>query len=189
MHVLPPGRLGRQELAKRRAVVGRGLRPVALDGVPALAQPLLIRVAVLRDDRGDPLRMARRETEADRRAVVEDVDSITVEPGDRGEPSDDVGEVIERIPELRPVRGVGEAETGQVGGDDVVVVRQGRDQVTEHVGRGWEAVKQEQRWRRVGPRFSVEDLEAVHLDDAVSRPAHLVPKGTSPDWPSYALSL
>src|SRR5262245_18915135 len=30
VHVLPPGGLGRQELPKRRAVVGRGLLPVAL---------------------------------------------------------------------------------------------------------------------------------------------------------------
>src|SRR5215472_14563768 len=46
MHVLPLGRLGRQELAKRRAVGGRGLLPVALEGVPALAQPIFISYAV-----------------------------------------------------------------------------------------------------------------------------------------------
>src|SRR5262245_24787678 len=51
MHVLPLGRFGREETAERRAICGRGLPPVALDRVPALAQPLLIGVAILRDDR------------------------------------------------------------------------------------------------------------------------------------------
>src|SRR5215467_13337446 len=59
MHVLPLGCLGREEAAQRRAILGRGFLPVALDRVPALAEPLLIGVAVLRDDRGDSLRVAR----------------------------------------------------------------------------------------------------------------------------------
>src|SRR2546426_300537 len=60
MHVLPLGRLGREEVAERRTVRGCGLLPVALNRVPALAQPLLIGVAVLRDNRRGPLRVARR---------------------------------------------------------------------------------------------------------------------------------
>src|SRR5215472_1909534 len=101
MRVLPLGRLGREEAAERRAVLRRGLLPVALDRVPALAQPLLIGVAILRDDRNDPLWVARRETEADRCTVVEDVDGITREPGDRREPVDDVGQVLEGVREQR----------------------------------------------------------------------------------------
>src|SRR5262249_61265105 len=115
MRVLPLGRLGREKAAERRAVLRRGLLPVALDGVPALAQPLLIGVAILRDDRNDSLRVARRETEADRRAVIEDVDGITGEPDDRREPVDDVGEMIEGVPERSSLRRLGETEARQVG--------------------------------------------------------------------------
>src|SRR5262247_195182 len=39
MHVLPLGRLGREEVAERRTVRGRGLLPVTLNRAPALAQP------------------------------------------------------------------------------------------------------------------------------------------------------
>src|SRR5262249_9933098 len=123
MHVLPLGSLGREEVAELRTVLGRGLLPVALDRVPALAQPLLIGVAILRDDRRDALWVARRESETHRCAVVEDVDGITGEPGDRCEPVDDAGELIEGVLELRPVRRGGETETRQVRGYHMVVVR------------------------------------------------------------------
>src|SRR5262245_24005328 len=123
MHVLPLGRLGREKAAERRAILAGWLLPVALDRIPAPAQPLLIGVAILRDDRGDPLWVARREAEADRRAVIEDVDGITGEPGDGREPVDDVGEMIEGVPELRPLRRLGEPEARQVGGYHMVVVR------------------------------------------------------------------
>src|SRR5437899_3323068 len=123
MFVLPLGRLWREKAAERLAILGCWLLPVALDRVPALAQPLHIGVAILRDDRRDPLRVARRETETHRCAVVEDVDGITGEPGDRCEPVDNAGEVIEGVLELRPVRRVGETETRQVRGYHMVVVR------------------------------------------------------------------
>src|SRR5262249_58959508 len=106
MRVLPLRRLGREEVAERRAILRRRLLPVALDRVPASAQPLLIRVAVLRDDRSDSLRVTRREAEADRCAIVEDVDGMTGEPSDRREPLDDVGEVIVGVAALRPARPV-----------------------------------------------------------------------------------
>src|SRR5262249_22819798 len=123
MRVLPLGRLGREEVAERRAILRRGLLPVALDGIPAAAESFLIGIAVLRDDRGDSLRVARRQAEAHRCAVVEDIDRITSEPGDGCETVDDVGEVIKGVLELRPVGRSGEAEARQVGGDYTVVVR------------------------------------------------------------------
>ena len=82
-------RLGRQESAQRLAVGGRGVLPVGPDRVPALAQPFLIGVAVLRDDRGDPVGMLHREPEAGRRAVVEDIDGVAIE-------ADDFGEAVDR---------------------------------------------------------------------------------------------
>src|SRR5262245_894322 len=103
MRVLPLGCLGLEEVAERRAVLRRGLLPVALDGVPAVAQALLIGVAILRDDRSDSLRVARRETEAHGCALVEDVDGIRGHPSHCREPLDDLGEVFEGVPERRPV--------------------------------------------------------------------------------------
>src|SRR6266566_4020108 len=47
---------------------------VGLNRVPALAQPLLIGIAVLRDDRSDALRVLRGNPQTDRRAVIKDVD-------------------------------------------------------------------------------------------------------------------
>src|SRR5262245_2336867 len=113
--------------------------------------------------------MTHGQTKANRRAVVEDVHGVAGEPGNRREPVHDVSEAIERVSELGPAWRGGESEARQVGGDHVEVVPQGRDQVAEHVGRRRESVKQEQRGGRVGPRFSAEDLQAVHIDEAVSR--------------------
>jgi hypothetical protein len=67
--------------------------------------------------------VARRQTEANRRTVVEDVHGMTGEPGDLREPADDVGEMIEGVPEPRPVRRLGKTEARQVGGDDMIVIR------------------------------------------------------------------
>src|SRR5262245_66224006 len=66
MRVLPLGGLRLQEIAERLAVLGRGLPPVALDRVPALTQPFVVGVPVLRDDRCDSLRVTHRKAEADR---------------------------------------------------------------------------------------------------------------------------
>jgi len=57
MQVLPFGRLGREELAESSAILRRRFFPILLDRIPALAQALLIGIAVLRNDGGDPLRM------------------------------------------------------------------------------------------------------------------------------------
>src|SRR5436190_13215624 len=55
--ILPDRRLGLEEGAKRLAVGRRSVLPIGPDRVPAVAQPLLIGVAILRDDRRDPLGM------------------------------------------------------------------------------------------------------------------------------------
>jgi hypothetical protein len=65
----------------------------------------------------------------------------------------------------------------------MVVVRQGRDQVAEHVGRRRKSVKQEQRRRRGGARFPVEDVQAIHVDEAVPRRAGRVRQGRFHGYP------
>jgi hypothetical protein len=106
MRVLPDGRLGLEECAQGLAVGGRGILPIGPDRGPTLTQPLLIGIAVLGDDRGDPVGVLHREPEAGRCAVVKDIDSITVEPDDFGEPIDDTSKIIEGVRKLAVIRHV-----------------------------------------------------------------------------------
>src|ERR1700691_5302407 len=80
VRVLPDGRLGLQEGAQRLAVGRRGVLPIGPDRVPAVAEPLHIGVAILGDDRSDPVRMPDGEPEPGWRAIVEHVDGVAIEP-------------------------------------------------------------------------------------------------------------
>src|SRR5262249_59034393 len=97
-------RLGAQEAAERLAVGLRRNVPVGSDGGPAVAQPLRIGVAILRDDRSDAPGASHREPEADRRAVVENIDREAIKSDDLGKAIDDAREVVERVAELVPRR-------------------------------------------------------------------------------------
>ena len=55
VRVLPDGRLGLEEGAQRLAVLLRCVLPISPDRVPAVAQAFLIGVAILRNDRRDPV--------------------------------------------------------------------------------------------------------------------------------------
>ena len=105
VRVLPDGRLRLEESAQRLAVGRRRVLPIGPDRIPAVAQALLVGVAVLRDDRGDPLRMLDREPEPGRRAVVEHIDGVAVE-------ADDLGEAVDRRPRsgrtCAPLSGISE---------------------------------------------------------------------------------
>src|SRR6516165_11268241 len=72
--VLPNRGLGRKQGAQRFAVCFGWVMPVCADRLPAVPEALDIRVAVLRDDRGDALGVPHREAETSRRAIVEDID-------------------------------------------------------------------------------------------------------------------
>ena len=53
--------------------------------------------------------------------------------------------------------------------NDVVAVRQRRDQIAEHVGRGGESMQQQKHGRIGRAGFPIEDVEAVHLDGFMHR--------------------
>src|SRR5437879_5764923 len=112
MGVLPLGRLGLEKGAQCGAIIVRRIFPVGLDRTPAIAQTLFICIAVLRDQRGDPLRVAKGESEADRRTVVKNEKHIMGEAEDVGKTLDDLSQMIEFIAEAGSRRGVGEAEAG-----------------------------------------------------------------------------
>jgi hypothetical protein len=113
--VLPFRGLGREKRADGLPVGGVWLLPVFLDRVPTGAQALLVGVAVLRDDRRDPLRPRQREPEADRRAVVENVDGVAAEADRVGEPLDDLRQVVEGVVELPAVRASEKPKPGRSG--------------------------------------------------------------------------
>ena len=155
---------GRQEGAQRIAVGLRRIFPIGPDRIPAVAQPLLIGVSVLRDDGGDALRVPRRQPEARRRAIVEHIDREAIEPDDLSEAVDDPRDIVECVSELAAVRHVGLAEPGKIGRDDVKSVRELRDEVTEHMAGAGKTVQQQERWRVPRPCLAIEDVEPVDID-------------------------
>ena len=80
---------------------------------------------------------------------------------------DDVRIMGERIGERLVVGRGAFAKSRIVGRDDVVAIRERRDQVAEHVRRGRKAVQQQHDRRILRPRLAVEDVDAVDLGGAV----------------------
>src|SRR4029077_4194144 len=110
--VLPDRRLGRQESAQRVPIALRRVFPIGADRLPAVAQPFLVSVSVLRDDGGEALGVPRRQPEARRGTVVEDVDGEASEPDDLGEAVDDPRDIVERVVECAAIRHLRLAESG-----------------------------------------------------------------------------
>src|SRR5215471_15308261 len=100
VEILRLGCLLGEKILQSSTVGLRRVLPVFLDGVPALAQTLLVGVAVLGNDRRDPLRMCKCEAKADGGSVIEYVNSIAVEADCLREAVDDIGEVLERGSEM-----------------------------------------------------------------------------------------
>src|SRR6476620_4077683 len=140
MRVLPLRGLWLQEGAQRRPVFRRRVFPIGLDRVPALAQSFLIRIAVLRDQRGDPLRMTQGQSKAHWCSIVEDVKGIPPEAEDLGEPLHDLSQMIKGVFEGFPIRSIAEPKTWQVRRYHVIAVGKRRDELAIHVRGGGKAV-------------------------------------------------
>src|SRR5262245_46750644 len=139
MRVLPHRRLRREEGAERLSVGLRRVLPVGSDRSPAITETLLVGVAVLRNDGGNPLRMTDGEPEACWRTVVKDVHRKLIEAYDLGEAVDHAGNVVERVSEVFSRWHVGLTETRKVRRDHKKSVGEQRDQITKHVARAREA--------------------------------------------------
>jgi hypothetical protein len=93
-----------EEILQSGSVGLRWVLPVLLNRVPALAQTLFVGVAVLGNDRRDALWMGECKAQPNGSAVIEYVDRITVEADLFSKAVDDIGEVLERVPEILPAR-------------------------------------------------------------------------------------
>src|SRR5215472_3680749 len=104
VRVLPLRGLGGKKLPQSSAILGRGLLPIFLDGVPALAQALFVSVAILGNDRRDALGISQGEAEADGNTIVEYVDRVATETDGLRKAIDDRGEIAERVAKVLAVR-------------------------------------------------------------------------------------
>lgn len=161
--VLPPRRLRRGQELQGIAVFAGGILPIRADGSPAFAESIDVGVSILRDKGSDPIGMLESEAKAGRRAVVEDVDGELFQADLLGELTHDLGQMIEGVGEALVIRRVGKAEAGQVGRDNVKIVREFRDQVAEHVARRGKAMKEKHcRCLKIA-RLTVEDFDTAHI--------------------------
>src|SRR5437879_3216902 len=101
-----------------------------------------------------------RDPETSGRAIVEDIDCEALETDHLGEAVDDIGNMIERVSELAPRRHLRLTKAGQIGRHQMKAIGEMRDEVTEHVARARETVKQQQRRRIRRPCLAVEYLQA-----------------------------
>src|SRR6516225_5698655 len=95
-----------QEGAQIIAVLLSRILPVRANRIPALAQTFLIRIAVLRDQRGDTLGPRHCQAEAHRRAVVEDIDRIAIQADSIRERLNDFGKMVKRVTETLCIGGI-----------------------------------------------------------------------------------
>ena len=71
----------------------RWVFPIGPDWVPTLAKPFDIGVAVLGNDGLNPFGMLQRHAQANRGAIIEDVDREFMKADGLGEFADDVGQI------------------------------------------------------------------------------------------------
>ena len=151
------------------------LFPIRLDRFPeVVVEPLFIGVPVLHHQGGHAGRVLNGEPVTDRGTVILHVQGVSRQPGLLDELVDHVGHLVEGVGEGVPRRHRALAEPGIVGGDDMVPVRQCRDQVAEHVRAGGKAVQQEHNGRVLRAGLPVEDVEIADLDHFVAHFCNVV---------------
>ena len=165
--ILELRRFRRDEEGERGAMRFGSVGPISLDRVPESLEPFLIGVAVLHDQCGHPIGMLERQPVSDRRAVIHEVDCVGADAKLRQKTVDDVGVMGERVGERLVVGRGAFAKSWIVGRNDVVAIRERRDQIAEHVRRGRKAVQQQHDLRILRPRFAIEDVDPVDLGRAV----------------------
>jgi hypothetical protein len=161
VEILRTRRLERRARTQYLALRLLTARPVGFDRLPELLQALLVRIAVLDDERSDSLRMRERQAIADGRAVVHDIERVATHAETRQQRVGDVCEAGEAVAELAAVRHIAVTEPRVVRRDDVIAIRQRRNQVAKHVRRTGKAMQQHDGRRVYRTGFSVENFYAI----------------------------
>ena len=138
-----------------------------LDGIPKLAESLLVRIAVLHDEPLNAFRMPQREPVTNRGAVVHDVHRVFGESERLNKTIDDVREVFKGVREGLVIRHAALAEARIIGSHQAKGAGEARNQVPEHVRRSRETVQEQDRGRCLGTGFAVEDVQVVHANGLV----------------------
>src|ERR1700753_1224804 len=107
--------------------------PILLHGVPPRAQPLIIAIAILRDDCRDPLGMFEGHPEANRRTIVENIDRESLELEHFREPLHRARQVLKRVLKSTIGRHRGLAEARQIRRDQPETTSQSWHEITKHV--------------------------------------------------------
>ncbi len=163
--------------ARVLAMLGRSVRPVPAQRRPPAARLLRVQRRVLRNDCGQPIGVPQRQPEPYRAAEVHDVDGELTNAKLVEQLVDHPGKMIKRVVEARPVGYCAVPESRIVRRDDVILVRELREQVAELPRRRGEAMQQEQHRRIRGPRLAVANIDSFHDGVAVMhghRPGLLV---------------
>src|SRR4029077_13693350 len=131
--VLPARSLqGQYILSKYVPVLRRGRGPILPDRTPGIPETFFVRVPVLRNDRGDPVRVPHRQTETCWCAIVEHIDRVAVEFERLREGLDGRRQSIKRVAIFPFRRNLGKSETREIWRDHAVVVGEARNEIAEH---------------------------------------------------------
>ncbi len=87
----------------------------------------------MRDQRRDAVGIAERKPKSDGSTVIEDVHRKLFQTDLFDEVSNDRGQMIKRVGKGLVIRDVGKPKAGKIRGNDVIIARQLRDQITEHM--------------------------------------------------------
>jgi hypothetical protein len=119
--------------------------------------------------------MLHGQAEPRRRAVIEDVDGVAIEPNDFSEAVDRLRDPLEGVIEIAGFAAtghVGSAEARQIGSDNLEAIGQERDQIAEHVTGTGEAMEQQQLGGVRRACSTIEDVKPVYVGSAVLDGGH-----------------
>lgn len=156
------------EHKKRIAELGSTLRrivgPEIAKLAPEVPEPLHVCVAVLGDYRGDAVGAVQREPQANGSAVVENVNGEFRELQCVDEGADRCRDVLEGVFVLLLCGDFREPEARKIRGYHSVLAGKDRDEVSELVRRGREAVEKEDYWCCGRPSGAVEEIDPTCSD-------------------------
>ena len=135
--------------------------PPRFERVPEVAESLFVGVPVLADDGRDGFWPLECQAKGSGCPVIEDVDGKLLDIEDIQERSCCGRQIGECVLEVQRVGDFGEAVSWEVGSYHMVFVGQEMNQFDILVGRGREAVEQEDYRSSLGACFAVEDSDPV----------------------------